>query len=675
MQILRLARFTFPAWRAIIVVSLLALQACGGSGGGTDGVPPTSAGTVSLVAGAVDGPGNLNGTSAAARFSFPSALALDAQGNLLVADGDAVRKVAPTGVVSTLAGPGQPGALNEPEVAVRFCGVRDVAVDPSGNVFVADPDLGVVHKITLDGAVLVVWGTLRRQCNARYSDELTEPTSVVADAQGNVYFADSFTKAVYKISPQGGVNLLAGGDASPNGGVSSLGFVGAIAVDTAGNVLVVDSFDHVIRSISPAGAVTIRVPASSGALDSQFGAGGIAVDPAGNIYVAVDQVIRKIAPSGAVSVLAGAVGQAGYADGPAASARFNNPGDVVVDRAGNVLIADTNNAALRKIAPDGKVTTLAGRPAIGPDFGSFHATDAAGNVYVVVQTSGPSSPRYAIQKIAPGGNVVTLTTELQSPRGIAVDDSGNVYVADEGRAQVICQPFSCGVPSVVLKISAQGVVSTLAGSYDSNPYTDADGTGSAASLRAASGLAIDRAGNLYLGQLIGGSIRKITPAGVVSTFAEAGQVNDVAVDAAGNVVALTCLYPDGPKSPTPPGTQIVRYDPKGVATVLAGSARAIGATDGPGAQASFGTRFRLCANGLTVDAGGTVLVADTWNSTVRRITPAGVVSTVVGQAGVNGITLGPLPATLSAPTDVSLDGAGNLYIGSAHAIVKVRFGN
>ena len=185
-------------------------------------------------------------------------------------------------------------------------------------------------------------------------------------------------------------------------------------------------------------------------------------------------------------------------------------------------------------------------------------------------------------------------------------------------------------------------------------------------------LTIDRAGNLYLadrsvlpnGQSGNTSIYRITPAGAISTLA-AGPftLNDLAADSQGNVYAGVCAIANRFT-----GAQILKYGVDGSAVALAGSPDAAGAADGTGNQARFGS----CQLGIGVDRNDNVFVADTANHVVRQVSASGQVSTVVGQPGVQGITLGELPASLSAPTDVSFDGAGTMYVGSAHAILKVQ---
>ncbi|MBI3884252.1 MAG: hypothetical protein HY302_00750 [Opitutae bacterium] len=265
---------------------------------------------------------------------------------------------------------------------------------------------------------------------------------------------------------------------------------------------------------------------------------GIAGDAVGNLYVAdsFSNTIRKITPDGLVSTLAGSPGMAGSQNGNGISALFNQPAGVAVDAAGNVYVADTGNAVIRKIAPDGTVTTLAG------------TANSRGN-------------RDDLGSAASFG----------SPAGIAVDTAGNLYVADAFNA-------------TIRKITPAGLVSTLAGSATNRGVTDA--TGSAARFNFPSGVAVDAAGTVYVADTGNATIRKITAAGAVTT--------------------------------------------------LAGLPGVSGRDNGTGMFALFNQPF-----GLTVDAAGNVFVADTANSTIRRITQAGVVTTPASVPGIAGLENGP----------------------------------
>ena len=287
---------------------------------------------------------------------------------------------------------------------------------------------------------------------------------------------------------------------------------------------------------------------------------GVAVDGSGNVYVADtgNHMIRKISAAGVVSTAAGSPGSTGSTDGTRSAARFNTPDGVAADGSGNVYVADTRNHTIRKISAAGVVTTLAGTA------GSTGSTDGTGSA-----------------------------ARFKHPRGVAVDDSGNVYVADRDN-------------STIRKISAAGVVTTLAGTAGSGGSTD--GTGSAARFNQPRGVAVDSTGNIYVADTSNQTIRKISAAGVVTT--------------------------------------------------LAGTAGTSGSADGTGSAARFKN-----PRGVAVDASGNVYVADSNNETIRKISAAGAVTTLAGTAGRTGSTDGTgSAARFSNPYGVAVDGSGNVYV-------------
>jgi hypothetical protein len=284
--------------------------------------------------------------------------------------------------------------------------------------------------------------------------------------------------------------------------------------------------------------------------------GGIAVDASGNLYVSDtdNYVVRKISPTGVVSLLAGQVGVTGSADGPASKALFASPSGIAVDGAGNVFVADTYNNTIRKISPAGAVSTLAGTPGPGNDQdgvgtgAGFNeptglAIDASGNLFVA-DLGGA-----AIREVTPNGTVATLIglrPPNDYPTGIAVDTSGNIVVSNT--AAVASATFLPLVSNVIQVRAFTGVLSTIAGQSGLSGNTD--GPGASALFNLPSGLGLDRSGNVFVADSGNNAIRMITPAGQVITvaggasagFADGAGVNArltwptaLAVDASGTV--------------------------------------------------------------------------------------------------------------------------------------------
>jgi len=396
------------------------------------------------------------------------------------------------------------------------------------------------------------------------------PSGVVVDAVGNVYVADEFNHLIRKITPEGLVSTLAGsiwGFRDGAGTSAQFNRPTGVALDAVGNVYVADYVNHLIRKITAAGVVSTLAGSIWGFRDglgtsAQFNRPiGVAVDAAGNVYVANsdNHLIRKITAAGVVSTLAGST--RGFRDGLGRSAQFNFPYGVAVDAVGNVYVADMFNHLIRKITPDGEVSTLAG----------------------------------STQGFKDGSGT---SAQFNRPSGVALDTEGNVYVADM---------FN----HLIRMITPDGVVSTLAGSTEGFR----DGLGTSSQFRLPYGVAVDAEGNVYVADYFNDRIRKITPKGVVSTLAgstegfrdglgtsaQFNRPSGVAVDAEG-IVYVADEY----------NGLIRKITPKGVVSNLAGSTE--GFSDGEGTLAQFNR-----PTGVAVDAEGNVYVADSYNHRIRRI--------------------------------------------------------
>lgn len=300
--------------------------------------------------------------------------------------------------------------------------------------------------------------------------QFNEPYDVAVDANGNVLVADRENHRIRKISPEGEVSNFAGngtqGFADGTGENAQFYFPEGIATDAAGNVYVADTFNNSIRKITPNGEVTTLAGSTDdGDIDGNGSSArferpaDIATDTQGNIYVAdsFNNKIKKISPSGQVITLAGS-GERGDADGPGSSAAFNTPSAVAVDLEGNIYVADRNNDKIKKITPDGNVSTFAGS-------GEEGEANGAANI-----------------------------AQFNTPNGIAVDTNGNVMVSDYGN-------------NTVRVISVEMLVYNLAGGGN---FGEADGIGEAASFRRPRGLAFDASGTLYVADEENSRIRKIT---------------------------------------------------------------------------------------------------------------------------------------------------------------------
>ena len=303
-------------------------------------------------------------------FFSPAGVAVDGGGNIYVADygNNLIRKITASGVVSTLAGSGNQGSINAGGVLASFNQPTGIAVDAGGNVFVGDAGNDIIRKITPDGTVTTFAGS----DSTGFADgpaataSFFHPEGITIDAAGNIYVADAGNNLIRKVSG-GTVSTVAGNKlgATPDNTFSN---PTGTAIDASGNIYTANFLANNILKINSAGLVSIF--AGSGDTGSANGAGiassfyfpnSLAVDVGGNVYVSdgVNDLIRKITPDGTVSTLAGS-GVAGAADGTGIAASFNGPAGLAVDAGGNVYVADANNNRIRKITPSGVVTTVAG---------------------------------------------------------------------------------------------------------------------------------------------------------------------------------------------------------------------------------------------------------------------------------------------------------------------------
>ncbi|MEI6715502.1 MAG: MBG domain-containing protein [Verrucomicrobiota bacterium] len=668
----------------------------------------TSGGVVSTIAGSAGVSGSADGTGSAARFNYPTGVAVDGSGNVYVADNSTIRIITRGGVVRTVAGSaGVSGSADGTGSAASFGYPLGVAVDGSGNVYVADSGNHTIRKITSDGVV----STLAGSAGVSISDDGTGsaasfvyPRGVAVDGSGNVYVADNST--IRKITSGGVVSTLAGspdGNGRVNGTGSAARFANptCVAVDGSWNVYVADTDNKTIRKITKGGVVS-TLAGKAGLYGSADGTGsaarfaaprGVAVDGNGNVYVTDYRTIRKITSGGVVSTLAGSADESGSEDGIGSAARFVYLTGVAVDGNGNLYVAD--NSTIRKITSGGAVSTLAGRAGVyyetvdgtGGDarFRSLGgiAVDGSGNVYV---TDGST-----IRKITSGGAVSTLAGSAGEsgstdgtgsaarffyPTGVAVDGSGNLYVADN---------------STIRKITSGGVVSTLAGS--AGVSGSADGTGSAARFDHPTGVAVDGSGNVYVADTNNHTIRRTTSGGVVNTLAGsagsnygsqdtinmflpfgATRVTATTTDTSGNLMHaifnVTVVDTTAPTIGVPSDITVSAESVNGAVVNYS-----VTTTDNVGVTSLINSVPLFSApKGLAVDGSGNVYVADSGNRAIRKITRGGVVSTTARSAGCSDETGSPV--FFGDLSDVAVDGSGDVYVADSgnHTIRKITKG-
>src|SRR5258708_7042674 len=387
---------------------------------------------------------------------------------------------------TTLAGSAGNGSADGFATSARFNSPTSAVVDAATNIYVADFANNTIRKITSSGIVSTLAGlegmadsTDGTGGAARFSG----PVGVALDRSNNLFVTDFHNNTIRQITPGGVVSTFAGspGAAGTNDGIGNAArFSGpyGLAVDGSNNLYVADAFNDTIRLITPAGIVS-TIAGAGGSTGTNNGAGGLArfntptgvtLDASNNLYVAdfFNHTIRRVTPAGIVTTLAGLGGVAGTNNGTGSAARFNQPAGVAVDGAGNVYVADFTNHVIRKITAAGVVSTSAGPITVS---GNRYGTTSAARFYF--------------------------------PNSYALDTATNIYVADNANG-------------TIRKISPASVVTTLAGRASGGTN---NGTGSAASFNGPTSVAVDRYRNLYVADLNNDIIRKITPAGLVSTLA------------------------------------------------------------------------------------------------------------------------------------------------------------
>lgn len=666
--------------------------------------------------------GSVNGNGTSASFKSPHGVAVDNNNNIYVADeaNSVIRKITPDGTVTTFAGSGIAGSSNGTGTGAGFRNPFDIAVDAGGNLYVADSKNHKIRKITQAGLVSDFAGNGLVGHDDGQNATFNDPAGVAIDKNGSLYVSDSGNNLIRKITADGTVSTLAGSGAAgnANGAGTSASFNGpiGIAVDAAGNVFVADSYNHLIRKITPAGVVnTLAGTGTAGDADGTGTAAsfkdpiGLDIDAYGNLYVTDTQndKIRKITPQGLVT---GITGQAtpGDANGDLASATFNTPFGIAVDGDGNLYIGDTNNNLVRKITVikyaidkslppglkfDNKTGNISGMPTSVSPAADYHITaysaggssTATVNIevrdnnavspppkisyvtpqnYIVGRTIAPLTPRNDGGPVPAGvyGDVTVLagngqkgnangagaSVSFNAPNAVATDPNGNIYVADKAN-------------NLIRKITPDGVTTTFAGN---GVAAVVDGQGTAAGFNGPEGIATDAEGNIYVADTEGNVIRKITPDGVVTTLAGTGATGGdngpaatatfnkplgIAVDDAGNVYV------------TEEGTCMIRkISVSGNVTRFAGGA--CGNADGTLATGQFSH-----PRGLVADSKRNIYLADFDNNRVCKIDASGKITTVLRSNRF---------FNFQGLTGVAVDNQGNVYVSDLgnNQIIKMEAG-
>jgi uncharacterized protein (TIGR03437 family) len=637
-----------------------------------------AAGNITRIAGnGQSGYSGDGGVATAAQLEYPDGIAVDAAGNVYVADlaAHVVRIIAPNGTISTYAGQGTAGYAGDGGAAIeaQLNAPMGLALDSAGNLYIADSGNHAVRKVSKSGAI----GTVAGIGSPGYSGDggaataaaLDQPEGVAVDASGLLYIADTFNNRVRAVAPGGIVQTVAGTGISSFSGDGGAAATAAlflptdVATDSGGNLYIADYGNSRIRQVAQGKIQTVvgsgetsvifnLAPATTIRLN---GPTGLALDSSGDIFIAEggigtgsglgvgDYKIWKINGVGIVSTAAGNGIENYSGDGGAATvAQINTPSNMVLDGVGNLYIADSANNRVRRISPAGIIVTVAGSgvagysgdggPATGAMLNSPEglAADADGNVYIA------DTKNNRIRKLLPSGTIISIagngnaaffgdggpanSASIHAPEALYSAGGGHIYIADTGNQRI-------------RELLPDGTIITVAGNGVQGVAGDG-GAATSAQLSLPAGVTLDAAGNIYIADEGNNRVRLVSTGGTISTFAGAAtfalgdggpatgaQLSapaSVAVDAAGKVYIADS------------GHNRIRVVSSGIINTLAGTGVCCYSGDGgPAAAAQLNSPW-----GLVVDSSGRVFVADSGNNAIRLIqtAPTGGLPTIAAIA-------------------------------------------
>jgi len=595
--------------------------------------------------------------------------------------------------INTIAGvypPGDTGAAT----AALLASPANMAVDSNGNVYFADSSNHKIRKVTPSGQIATIAGTgvpgFSGDGGPATAAQLHNPSAVALDSSGNVYVYDTFNYRVRKVMVNGTITSIAGGsdgNAGDNGPALQAQFAfvgdGGLAVDASGNVYISDTGNCRVRKVSQNNGI---ITAFAGSGPCNFGGdgqaataaqmnrpAGLAFDSLGNLYIAdsLNNRIRMVSgTSGQITTVAGSANPGSTGDGGAATAAtLNNPVSVALDATGNLYIADSNNDKIRMVAIGGTIGTFAGTGTAGfsGDGGTGIAAqlglpdgvavDASGNVYIadsannrIRAVSGGAIRTFAGANREQGDGGPATSAVLNFPARVARDAAGNIYFSDKGNNRV-------------RKITAAGTISTIAGTGSGVASGDG-GPAPSAGVPSPTGVAVDSAGDVFIGS--GPQVRKIGTDGNINTIAgtptagfsgdggpatsaQLGAVNGLALDSAGNLYIADTT------------NERIRKVSGGQITTVAGSGPpgSFGGDGGPATLALLFSPFDV-----TVDGSGNLYITDTVNQRIRQVDSQGTIHTIAGGngAGSGGDGGAATAAKLFNPEGVAVDNAGNIFI-------------
>jgi sugar lactone lactonase YvrE/Tol biopolymer transport system component len=703
----------------------------------------SASGVITTVAG--DGGRGFTGDNVpatATALDVPRGLAVDSAGDLFIADreNNRVREVSPDGTITTVAGNGGYGYGGDggPATDAELARPNGMALDAGGDLFIADQDNNRVREVSPSGVITTVAGNgspdFSGDGGPATAAALSSPSAVAVDTAGDLFIADQDNNRVREVSPSGVITTVAGNgspDFSGDGGpATAAGLYQAfsVAVDAAGNLYLADFGHQRVREVSPSGVITTVAGAGSPGFDGDGGpataahvqAMGVAVDGAGDLYLADYYVhrVRKVSPTADVlavvtqppsSVAAGSPFRVSVAVRDAGGnvvAGFNGPVSVrpgTGSPAGAVLHGPTTVTAQNGIATfDLSLTQAAfytlsfSAPGVTSDTSSaFAVTPVAVHALAFAQqpvnaVAGHTiTPPPTVEFVDQYGNVATdvfapVTLALAnnstgaflggtvngfaffgtaSFTDLTVDRAGtySLVASSPGLAPLASQPFSITSTPAGLTITTVAGDGNAGVGGDGGPATDAE-------LTLPEDVAVDAAGDLYINDSRDNLVREVSPSGVITTVA-----GDGGRGFTGDNVPATATALDVPRGlavdsagdlfiADRENNRVRAVSPSGIITTVAGAGQVLGAFAGDGRPA---TAAELAVpNGVAVDAAGDLFIADQGNHRIREVSPSGIITTVAGD-GTQGFSGDGGPATdaaLASPSAVAVDAAGDLFI-------------
>jgi len=652
----------------------------------------TTNGIIATIAGnGTNGYAGDGGSATDAELSYPSGVVADTRGNLFIADAnnDAIREVDTNGIITTVVGDGIGGYSGDGGAATnaQLSYPDSVAVDAEGDLFISDGDNGAIREVNTNGIITTVaggdWG-YAGDGGAATNAELAFPNGVAANAAGNLFIADSDNDRIREVNTNGVITTVVGNGTQGFSGngieATSTGLSNpdSVAANTTGDLFIADSGNNVIREVGTNGIVT--TVAGNGTIGYAGDGGtatdaelsypvGVVVDARGDLFIvdANNSVIREVGTNGIITTVAGN-GTIGYAGdgGAATNAQLNYPNGVAVDARGDLFIADANNSVIREVNSNGIITTVAGNGIGGYSGDDGAATnaqlsyphsvamDASGNLFIA------DTFNSVIREVNSNGIITTVAgngdwgfagaatnAQLSYPNGVAVDTAGNLFITDNGN-------------NVIREIETNGIITTVAGN-GTNGYAGDGGPATGAELNYPSGIAVDATGHLFIADQNNNRIREVFFEGEDSPTLT---LDNVTTNNAGNYsVIITSLNGSVTSSRatltvvTPPS---ITVQPVSQTNVVGNSVFfSVGAI---GASLSYQWQFDDAAIPGATNAALALLDVQSTNDGNYSVVVSNIAGSVTSSNAILTITIPSPPIIIAGATNLTVTNGGTIYI-------------